>query len=132
MDIEAILTAGQSPWQSAFVKRPIEHYDASLWIARCSFRLRISKTSVSISGDTLTIIARIHPWRRERPSRPCRDQSRFPTPIDGNLTVEACIRHRSLPDSPRTRAPCCLRWTRQGYTSGSHSPFKFVNAAWLA
>jgi hypothetical protein len=39
--------------------------DASIWIARCSGRLRISKTSCSISGDTSTVIARMPRWGDE-------------------------------------------------------------------
>jgi len=50
---------------------------------------------------TSTIIVRITPWRGERLIRTAgsHDGSRISTAIDGNATIEACIRYRSLPDS---------------------------------
>src|SRR5205823_9207137 len=47
------------------IRNKTARFDASIWIARCSGPLRISKTSCSISGHTSTIIARILPWEGE-------------------------------------------------------------------
>ena len=44
------------------------------------------------------------------------DQSPISIPMDGNLTVEAFITHRWLPDSPKTRVPCGIGGTSANCT----------------
>ena len=81
-------------------------------------RVAVLYVWVSVNGPmpaTSTIIARRPPEKGERPTRPSRDPPRIPTALDGNLIVEACIRHRSLPDSPKTRAPRLASPGQRGY-----------------
>ena len=49
------------------------------------------------------------------------DPSLISIPIDGNLTAEASITHRWLPDSPKTRAPRGIRRTSANCTSNETS-----------
>jgi hypothetical protein len=100
LGIQEVRAAPGSPWQRALVERLI----GSIWIAPYSGRLSISKTSCLSSGVISTGIAHITHWRGEHQirTRRGRDRSQISTPTDGNLTVEACIRHRSLRDSPKT------------------------------
>jgi len=66
----------------------------SAWIVHCSGQPPISKASCSTSKLILTIIGRIaHGWDDHRRTHRL---GRSPTAnlIDGNLTAEACIKHR--------------------------------------
>lgn len=108
-----------------------ERLGASIWIAPYSGRPSISKTSCWSSGITSTMIAPITHWRGEHLIRTGRGHDRSPisTPTDGNLTVEACIRHPSLPDSRNTLLPRYPGSIRQGYTSANCSLFEFIGVA---
>ena len=81
----------------------MERFEGSIWIAPYFGRPSISQTSCSSSGITSTIIVPITHWRDEHPIRARRshDRLRTSTAIDGNVTVEACIRQRWLRDSPK-------------------------------
>jgi transposase InsO family protein len=119
LDVTEIKTVPYVPLSHPFVERLI----GTTWIARCFGRLRISKTSCSISGDTSTIIARTLHWKGKRltKTRLYHDRSPISIPIDGNLTAEAFITHRWLPDSPKTRAPCGIGRTSANCTSNETS-----------
>jgi hypothetical protein len=71
----------------------------SIWITCCSGRLRILKTSCSISKPTSTTFARIPHEKGERRLRRCHDQSQISARFDGSPTADPCIRPQWLPDS---------------------------------
>ena len=75
----------------------------------CSGRRQISKTSCSISGPTLTTIARIPHWKGERRIQPCHDQSQISARLDGSPIVDPYFRPQWLPNFSNIRAHCGIR-----------------------
>ena len=118
MGICEVLSAPRSPWQRAYIERVIGSFvvhnkmaasDASIWI-RCFFgRQQTSKTNCSISGRTLTAIARIPRWKGEHQMRPRHDQSSISARLDGNLTVGTYTRRQWLRDFQKTLDRCDIR-----------------------
>jgi hypothetical protein len=80
--------------------------DASVWTLRCSGRPQILKGSYSISKSILISIARIPDGWGDHRTRRCLGQWRTSNFIDGNLIAGACIKHRSLLDSPMDSGRC--------------------------
>jgi len=83
--------------------------DASIWIRCCFGRQQTSKRNCSISGPTLTTIARIPRWKGEHQMRPRHDQSSISARLDGNLTVGTYIRRQWLRDFQKTLDRCDIR-----------------------
>src|SRR5207244_10369303 len=124
LEVTEIKTVPYVPLSHPFVERLVgARFDASIWIARCSGPLRISKTSCSISEHTSTIIAPMLHCKDERltKTRLCRDPSPISVPMDGKATVEASITHQGLPDSPKTRAPRSIQRTSTNCTANEPS-----------
>jgi len=82
----------------ANVESQHRHAAQLFWITCCSGRRQISKTSCSISGSTLTTIARIPHGKGERRKRPCHDQSQISTRLDGSPIVDPYFRPQWLPN----------------------------------
>ena len=72
------------------------------WMAILVRPTRLLRSAIllkpSISGPTLTVIARIPRWKDERRMRPRHDQSSISARLDGNLTVGTYIRRQWLRD----------------------------------
>jgi hypothetical protein len=88
---------------------PRAAFAESIWITCCSGRPQISKTSCSISGPTLTTIARIPHGKGERRICPCHDQSQISARLDGSPIVDPYFRPQWLPNFSNIRAHCGIR-----------------------
>jgi len=126
LEVTEIKTVPYVPLSHPFVERLIgtlrrEYLDRTLFY---SGRPSISKTSCWSSGITSIMSAPIIHWKGEHLIRTGRDhdRSQISAPTDGNLTVEACIKHPSLPDSRNLLLPRYPGSIRQGYTSANCSP----------
>ena len=67
------------------------------------------ETSCSISGPTLTTIARIPHGKGERRIRPCHDQLQISARLDGSPIVDPYFRPQWLPNFSNIRAHCGIR-----------------------
>ena len=77
LQVAEIKTVPYVPLSHPFVERLIETFERSLWIALCSGRPLISKTSCGSSGITSTVIELTTHWREKHPTGGNRDESRI-------------------------------------------------------
>src|SRR6266513_3427755 len=117
------------PLSHPFVERIIGPSDASIWIGCCFGRQQTSKTNCSISGPTLTVIARIPRWEDERRMRSRHDQSSISARLAGNLTVGTYIRRQWLRDFQKTLDRCDIR-SNSARLPRNHSVF-LAGIPWL-
>ena len=100
LEVTEIKTVPYVPLSHPFVERLIgtirrEYLDRTLFWTTADLENKLLDFKTYFN-DHRTHAARAG---RTPDDAPIRDQSRTSHLIDGNLTVEACIKHRSLPDS---------------------------------